>query len=268
MATAPTHTEITALERTYDHAELSLHAAVGRRSTACLIPPVRKYLDRWVLIYENTTVFTVPNIGVLLILQFNVYLFCVRTSLGGRIFDRERTPTAFCLCPLLWGCVPCPVSSFGNPSSGRVCRALHRAHAAALHTARRHATVRGFLHPGWLFTGRKAADLPGVWCVACRPCSLSTNTTTPNQRALFMACERVPWHIIPAGPRPLPLSGPRQRYREKRSTMVPPVWRERAALRGVSCSARTVYLSFDTKCIVAYPSSPGCPVWRLVSIFF
>ena len=59
--------------------------------------------------------------------------------------------------------------------SGRVCRALHRTHAAALHTARRHATVRGFLHPGRLFTGRKAADLPGVWCVD--RASLSMNST-------------------------------------------------------------------------------------------
>lgn len=63
-----------------------------------------------------------------------------------------------------------------NLSSGRVCRALHRTHAAALHTARRHATVRGFLHPGRLFTGRKAADLPGVWCVVrgSSPASLRT----------------------------------------------------------------------------------------------
>lgn len=45
---------------------------------------------------------------------------------------------------------------------GRVRRALHRPHAAALHTARWYATVRGFLHPGRLFAGRGSSDLPGA----------------------------------------------------------------------------------------------------------
>lgn len=79
----------------------------------------------------------------------------------------------------------CLVHCIFDVDCGRVRRALHRAHAATLHTARRYATVRGFLHPGRLFARRDPSDLPGsrahtkliLSCTQCIPLSLPNLAT-------------------------------------------------------------------------------------------
>lgn len=75
----------------------------------------------------------------------------------------------------------------------RVRRSLHRAHAAALHTARRHATVRGFLHPGRLFAGRDAPDLPGetARARAAAAVGLAGSCASPRRRVL-----RLLWLVL------------------------------------------------------------------------
>lgn len=151
LKTAPTYPSFAALERvTMRRRCIYLHAAAGRRP-----PPPASY---WIT-------------------QFGPFFPCFVCVLLPVVWsDRECTaPAVFPLPPAFLVAFGMLSRSPGYPSPGRVCRALHRTHAAALHTARRHATVRGFLHPGWLFTGRKAADLPGMY-VVCGPCPLLTNT--------------------------------------------------------------------------------------------